>query len=99
MPWNATRNYGGGAGKIYTNPWGAKTTAPKGAPMPTGTGKYGFGEIPEELRRMFGPLAGTDPKSAAEAKNKLDLSKPEGQAFNDQIAAYRRRMLQQGKNE
>jgi hypothetical protein len=88
-----SRGYGGGAGTVYTNPWGAKTTVPKGGAVPSGPGKYGFGEVPQELRDMFGPLAGTDPQSAADANARTDLKTPQGQALKDMISAYRRNLM------
>jgi hypothetical protein len=97
MPWTPTRSYGGGAGKVYTNPWGAKTTVAKGGAAPVGPGKYGFGEVPKELRDMFGPMAGTDPQSAAEGNARTDLRTPQGQALKDMIAAYRRNLMQSQK--
>jgi hypothetical protein len=86
MPWNATRNFGGGDGKIYTNPWGAKTSVAKGGAMPQGD----FGTQ---------PFTGYKPKSKAEADTFLDERAPQGQMLKQQIEEYRRRMLQQGQNE
>ena len=100
QPWVPTRSYGGGAGKIMSNPWGAKTAVPKGAPMPSGIGKGGYGEVPQEIKDAFGPFAPKDPQSKAEADNLLNPNSQAGSAFKDQIAALRRRLMQsQGQQQ
>lgn len=91
MPYTPTRNYGGGAGKIMSNPWGAKTAVPKGAPMPYGAGKYGFGEAPKD---EYGFPMAMDPQNKGEADNLLNPQSPQGQGLKTQIEAMRRRLLQ-----
>ena len=90
-----TRNYGGGAGKIVSNPWGSKTAVPTGSPMPRGSGQYGFGESPKD---EYGRPMVMDPRNKAEADNLLNHQKPEGQYLKNSIEAMRRRLLQ-GQNE
>ena len=86
MPWTPTRSYGGGAGKVYTNPWGAKTTVAKGGAAPQGD----FGTQ---------PFTGYKPKSKAESDLFTDQRTPQGQMLKQQIEEYRRRMLQQSQKE
>ena len=86
MPWTPTRNYGGGAGKVYTNPWGAKTTVAKGGAMPQGD----FGTQ---------PFTGYKPKSKAEADTFLDERAPQGQMLKQQIEEYRRNLMKGQKSE
>lgn len=90
QPWRPTRGYGGGAGQILTNAWGAKTSRPAGGPMPSGTGAYGFGQ---------NPFTGYSPQSKADADAQMDLSKPQGQLLKQQIEEYRRNLMKGQKSE
>lgn len=84
QPWTPTSNYGGGAGQILTNPWGAKTTRPKGAPMPQGTGQFGFGQD---------PFTGYSPQSKKESDEYMDPKSPTGQLLQQRIENYRRELM------
>lgn len=90
MPWSPTRNYGGGAGKIMSNPWGAKTAVPKGAPMPQGPGQNGFGQD---------PFTGFSPRSKKESDEYMDPKSPTGQLLQQRIEAYRRELMKNQKQE
>lgn len=86
QPWVPTRSYGGGAGKVFTNPWGAKTTAPKGTPMP-----------PDDFGTH--PFTGYKPKSKAESDALLDQNTPQGQMLKQQIETYRRELMKNQRQE
>jgi hypothetical protein len=90
MPSRPTRNYGGGAGQIVSNPWGAQTTVKKGDPMPSGPGKYGFGE---------NPFTGFSPQNKAEADAQTDVNTPQGKLLKQQIEEYRRNLMQQQQQQ
>ena len=91
MPYTPTRRYGGGAGTVYTNPWGAKTAVPKGGPVPQGPGRFGFGAAPTD---EYGTPMAMDPQSKAETDNLMNPQSPQGQGLKTQIDAMRRRLLQ-----
>lgn len=91
QPWTPTKSYGGGAGTVYTNPWGAKTAVPKGGAIPRGPGQYGFGQD---------PFSGYSPKSKKEADEYIDPKNMTGQVLQQRIENFRRELLKsQGKQQ
>jgi hypothetical protein len=88
MPWMPTRSYGGGAGKVYTNPWGAKTTVAKGGAAPVGPGQNGFGQD---------PFTGFSPRSKKESDAYIDPRNASGKVLQQRIQAYREQLMNSQK--